>query len=57
MKIFDDKKFKEIQLAKSWFQFKGSKFLSAFLHVLMPLNVTGSVSTLSMERKEVWNYK
>lgn len=53
MKIFDDKKFKEIQLAKSWFQFKCSKFLSAFLHVLMPLNVTGSVSTLSMERKEV----
>lgn len=41
----------------SWFQFKCSKFLSAFLHVLMPLNVTGSVSTLSMERKEVWNYK
>lgn len=26
MKIFDDKKLQEIQLAKSWFQFEGSKF-------------------------------
>lgn len=52
MNIFDDKKFEEIQFAKSWFQINGSKFYQ-FLACLMPLNVTGSVSIHSMERKEV----